>query len=735
MIKSQSTPNEITLRFDTKNETQATTEPSISNRSKLSNVQANLPSISNTQTSFQFEKLKIKKYDPYATPSNVMTLRKIPKCEMKGFNLDDQNSCEFKLGSPRKTGGFFSRETEKEKTKKFTLISDSEKNKSKYAELEKLDERIENDHMLMRIYDSDAVCNSLENFAFRGQRNAIFNINNFDSQFNRTNYANKNSFNEFFQKYAAHRELTRKNVIKKESPSFAFIREIKASQRVPHPHGLLKRNGNENEISLNNCSVGDEYVLILAKSIIHSEVNHVRKLGLELNRLTLSGVTSMLNILKQNRKTVTYLRKINLSNNNLSGGFGEVFHNYLAEGDCHLKEVVLENTCINDDAVKLICYSISKYIENDLAVCNLGRNKLTEACASKICDMVSLCDSLKVLQLQENNFNNSSAALIVRAITKNKELKFFDISWNMIGDDLNIEPLREEVYKGNINPLRTEFRNFDLKEFGQTMSMKFKDIDLPSNPNDKKPKGPKLGKPKTEEFQKALKFQKNIKLATPEPSEFAKALGELFKDKSNTLIHLNISNNNINVIDCTHIATTVKCNQTILGIHVEGNEMEIDQLGFIYPREKEVRTPNFFANSQVTYQSMYDKEKDILCGNSLLKTSVSTHKMIKHKNNCWICENWRETAFSLDHNPTIIGHNRSGKKDAKIYLEIDKWNPFEMNYIQSDNKSVVYRMCPPGDIRFFFTLHNRLVRSTYPEIEILKVPIRIVSIKIDLFLL
>lgn len=718
-----------TVTTHTKMDTEAS-EPSSILQRPGSNFNANIPLLNNLQTERMSSKLKVtipfdKKDSMGSIPS--LSLRKISKMEMK-LSLDDP---EHKSASPIKTQSFFHNgaATQRKKSKKFSIIQEAGKEKkSKYWELEKLDEKVENDQMYLKALDSDSVWNSLENFAFRGSKNAIFNINNFDTQFNRTSYANKNSFHDYYKKYTTHRELVRKNVIKKETPSFAFIREIKTSHKVPFPMGLLKKKGDENELSLVNCSVGNEFANILAKSIVHSEVNHVRKLDLELNRLTLEGVNELFNTLKLNRKTVTYLRKLNLSNNDLSGGLGESLSRYISEGDCHLKEIILENTCLNDDSLKALSSTICKHLENDLSVFNIGRNSITDLSAVCISEIATLCDSLKVLQLQANMLTNKAGALIIRAVQKNKEMKFLDISWNKLGDDLNIEPTRDEIYKSSINPMRTEYRNYDIKEFSQTMSMKFKDVELPTNPNEKKPKPGKVGKANSEDYMRALKFQKNIKLAPIEVSECAKALGELFKDNSNTLVHLNISNNNFNYLDCSHIAETVKQNQTILGIHVEGNQMTIDQLGFIFPISKPDRAANYYANSQITYNSLYDKEEGILIGNSLLKSDIPAHIKIKKRNNCWICEGWRETAFVFDHDPAVIGPDKESKRDAKIYLEIDQWAPYEMNYVVSDNKSIVYRMCPPCDNRFFYTLDNKIVENfASNEVEILRESVNIVT--------
>ena len=42
----------------------------------------------------------------------------------------------------------------------------------------------------------------------------------------------------------------------------------------------------------------------------------------------------------------------------------------------------------------------------------------------------------------------------------------------------------------------------------------------------------------------------------------------------------------INTVDSKAISEHIKDNHTILGIHVDGNDMWVDELGFVYPIEK-----------------------------------------------------------------------------------------------------------------------------------------------------
>ena len=69
---------------------------------------------------------------------------------------------------------------------------------------------------------------------------------------------------------------------------------------------------------------------------------------------------------------------------------------------------------------------------------------------------------------------------------------------------------------------------------------------------------------------------KKIPVKPKEPSPFAVILGEYFGKVQLSLVHLDISHNNINYEDSKLIAEKSKANHAILGMHVDGNAMEIN---------------------------------------------------------------------------------------------------------------------------------------------------------------
>ena len=69
-----------------------------------------------------------------------------------------------------------------------------------------------------------------------------------------------------------------------------------------------------------------------------------------------------------------------------------------------------------------------------------------------------------------------------------------------------------------------------------------------------------------------------------------------------TLRHLDISYNKLNIEEITTIGEKLKSNHTILGMHVEGNQAYYDQKGYLIPKEQNLR-PETVLSSPRTRQT------------------------------------------------------------------------------------------------------------------------------------
>jgi hypothetical protein len=179
-------------------------------------------------------------------------------------------------------------------------------------------------------------------------------------------------------------------------------------------------------------------------------------------------------------------------------------------------------------------------------------------------------------------------------------------------------------------------------------------------------------------------------LASPAKSNCAEGLSRLFK-KHKQLYHVDLSHNLFSEADCTTIQQGLLANHTIMGLHLDGNEASVDALGFLGKRGV------FNPGSGHIFMR--------LLGPSKLRDAASWRQV----SNCWICERWSEIEFIWEPGVSGIGD----RDPIYLHLDIDEWKPDLMER-DADGVFKVARMCPPGQVRFFFT-HDGIVRLAHDK--------------------
>ena len=133
----------------------------------------------------------------------------------------------------------------------------------------------------------------------------------------------------------------------------------------------------------------------------------------------------------------------------------------------------------------------------------------------------------------------------------------------------------------------------------------------------KKQKNKPGGKPKKEEQKFAVKF--------------GEAWNEAFA-QNKSLIHVDISNNKIDIDDCEIIGEGLKQNHSILGIHFTGNAGYVDNQGFVIAADDQTKSDN------VLLTRLPDDLESGKIKNPLLI-------QLQQHSNCWICEGWTQVKF------------------------------------------------------------------------------------------
>jgi hypothetical protein len=85
---------------------------------------------------------------------------------------------------------------------------------------------------------------------------------------------------------------------------------------------------------------------------------------------------------------------------------------------------------------------------------------------------------------------------------------------------------------------------------------------------------------------------------------------------------------------------------------------------------------------------------------------------MRNSNNCWICECWNEVEFSFEINNKDI---KPKYIVVKLHLDFENYLPCDMIYKKKSFKLV--RMCPPGKVKYFFTVDGNPVYNCYKEFD------------------
>ena len=521
----------------------------------------------------------------------------------------------------------------------------------------------------------------------------------YKNPFNFKKFSSIHNISHFHKIYRNFKNICRKHYIKEDSPSFAFIKSCEKEKIVCNPLGLLKRWGDERSLDMNNQHTGDKYVNCLSSSLKY--VNHLNTLEMSNNRLTSKSIEKLFFNIKQNENLLRNLVKLNLSFNNISEKGVVNLINFIEDKNCQMENLNLEGNNLGDKNINNLCDSISQSIGNRLNTINLGKNKITKNAEQGLLSLTEKCSELVVLILRNNQISNLLASKLIINIKNLYSLKILDLSWNLIGDHLIYPFLFEEAVNYYPNQ-KNLFNNFELDKIKTNMKIIFnKNPLLPKiNPN----QNSKTKSNDETAEQELIQEIKKIQVPPRKPSPFAEEFSSYIKNPLCPLIHVNISHNNLPYIDCELIAEESKSNRNILGFHVDGNEMKIDQLGFIHPIKQEQKNKNFYSKSQILYEA--ENYKDIP------QVLVSPINKIRNSNNCWVCECWNEVEFSLDINNKDL---RPKYVVVKLHLDFENYAPCDMIYKKKNFKLV--RMCPPGKVKYFFTVDGNPVYNCYKEFD------------------
>ena len=509
------------------------------------------------------------------------------------------------------------------------------------------------------------------------------------SIFNKTKYSSSNSVKAFYTKYQQYNNLSRKHPNMFVSPSLAFIKASQRERIVPNAIGLIKRNYSEDkesnyyQIDLTNQKRGDSYMKALSSSI-EKLSQPLNALMLSSNRLSHHSMDSLFKAIMINDVNVlSTLKHLDLSCNSISTFGTNKLMLLLANANCVIEHLNLESNHLKDKNIISITTCISQsLISKKIKYVNLNNNFISDESSNSIANMIEHCVNLQVIMLSQNSLHNQSGVKLITKLKQLNDLRVLDLSWNNLGNHLLNEPQFEEITKHDHNPSR-KYRNFELNEIKTKMHFIFK-----SNPHS----------PVT-----ASKKPLIIKIPPHKVSPFTKELCDYIAHLSSyksKLVHLDISHNNLSYEDCECLSIHIKQNHSILGIHVDGNEMSIDSLGFVHAyHSHKSNALHSYSKSHLCY--------GINLNPFLRRTSVDNIRNLRNNNNCWICEGWNEHEFV--YTPSCDEKVNAKYISVRIHLSFDNYEGCDMMF--NGRYFHVYRMCPPGIVTYCYTVDTKVVND------------------------
>ena len=340
-----------------------------------------------------------------------------------------------------------------------------------------------------------------------------------------------------------------------------------------------------------------------------------------------------------------YLEALNFKNNRLRESGSLRIIETLRMG--RVKEVNLSENQIGVKGVEAIAVLIreNQYLEK------LGLEKAVQKkqTLSTIIEAVKTSKSLIELNLARNNISTGE---FYSLLTTNTTLKRLDLHWNTIGGETAV---------GLFNGLS---ENIYLEE-----------LDLSWN---------SLGSGGSGEICRAI----------------CRCFGENERIK-----HMDLSYNYLSYEECLELSQGIKVNHTILGIHMVGNNCEVDSQGFLHP--------------------ILSKPKDMEAHTLSRMLSPRSSVKLLLPSNCWLCERWQPCTFRWNFNQ--VAWNRRLKHFAQehqdstepvfLHMNIDHFQP-ELMSKGKDGSYTVTRAIPPQGVKFFFTYRGYgQVSFEYPLIH------------------
>lgn len=343
----------------------------------------------------------------------------------------------------------------------------------------------------------------------------------------------------------------------------------------------------------------------------------------------------------------------------------------------------------------------------DLELLNIGRNSLSPKGMQSVISNITT-QPLKELNLKGNNIDNRSIKSLLKLFSKNMpSLKYLNLENTRISD-IQVCKLCEILYNDRILQhfsLAINSLGIIAAEGIKKMLIEnhyLKKLDL--HWNSLKDTGALL-------IFEGLTYNDSLKeldlswnsIGNNRELNSIKCLSDCLP-KSQGLSHLDLSFNYFTINETKMIAEGLKNNHDLLGLHYLGNEGFLDSQGFLIASKNDN-----IEDSHLFFRILED-----------YKSKIKAMPKIENIK-CWICEDWVE--ITVNWYPSVSGGSNNGQ--MFIHFESDNYEPDLMNF--SNDHFEISRVMPAGEVKFFYSKADCVLRSKEYETIDLEKPLQITS--------
>lgn len=355
----------------------------------------------------------------------------------------------------------------------------------------------------------------------------------------------------------------------------------------------------------------------------------------------------------------------------------------------NLQQLNLSNNCLSMSSAQALCDLLRD--SKTLMALNLSHNQLKDREIQLLCDALQKNQTLLRLHLSENKFGLSGMTSVAKFLEENAKIEEVYLSWNQIRGAGALKIVEALKFHASLRVCDLSWNSLGSNDL--------------------------------------LK-----------PRAIISALADALANNK-VLAHLDLSNNRLDMEDCSILGKQLESNQTLIGLHMSGNSGVVDSRGFLIPKLSETT----LRDQHKCYSIVVFEETYCEAGSGVFPA----HLTPLVDKNCWYCAHWTEYRFAWT--PLSSQGPFGGSPDVfeiasdmsvLLHLSIDDWRGVSMDK-RDDGSFTAYRILPPGRTEYFFSVvnksapdparatsyhflhekrHTRLIHATGQSIEQRKMP-------------